>query len=61
MAFAAAVLASRGKVSDVELVRVREAGFGNEEITEIVAHVPLIASRLLLPGLSPDLTPLQCR
>jgi uncharacterized peroxidase-related enzyme len=41
LAFAAAVLASRGRVSEAEMARVRAAGFSDEEITEIVAHVAL--------------------
>jgi uncharacterized peroxidase-related enzyme len=39
--FALAVVASRGGVADVELERVRGAGFGDSEIAEIVAHVAL--------------------
>ncbi|MGE3239493.1 MAG: carboxymuconolactone decarboxylase family protein [Pirellulales bacterium] len=39
--FAADVLASRGKVSDQQLAAVREAGFGDGEIVEIVASVVL--------------------
>ena len=39
--FAAAVLDSRGRVLDGELTRVHEAGFDDEEIEEIVAHVAL--------------------
>jgi len=37
--FAKAVLDNHGKVSDAEIALVREAGFGDGEITEIVAHV----------------------
>jgi uncharacterized peroxidase-related enzyme len=39
--FAAAVLHGRGRVTDKELQRVRAAGFDDEEITEIIAHVAL--------------------
>jgi uncharacterized peroxidase-related enzyme len=39
--FALAVVASRGGVEDAELERVRGAGFGDDEIAEIVAHVAL--------------------
>lgn len=39
--FAKAVLEQRGRVTDGELALVREAGFGDGEITEIVAHVAL--------------------
>lgn len=39
--FAAAVLDSRGRVMDRELASVRKAGFDNEEIGEIIAHVAL--------------------
>lgn len=39
--FAKAVLEKRGQVADEEIVLVREAGFGDGEITEIVAHVAL--------------------
>ena len=41
--FALAVVASRGGVGDAELERVRGAGFGDGEISEIVAHVALNA------------------
>ncbi len=37
--FASSVLESRGKVGDEELQAVREAGFGDTEIVEIVASV----------------------
>ena len=37
--FASAVLESRGKVGDEELQAVRQAGFGDTEIVEIVASV----------------------
>lgn len=39
--FASAVLDTRGKVSDDEVQAVREAGFGDTEIVEIVASVVL--------------------
>lgn len=39
--FAEAVLESRGKVSDQQLAAVREVGFGDGEIVEIVASVVL--------------------
>lgn len=39
--FATQVVAQRGKVSDGELVAVRDAGFSDAEILEIVAHVAL--------------------
>lgn len=39
--FAAAILEGRGEVSDDEFTRVRQAGFGDAEIAEIVAHVAL--------------------
>lgn len=39
--FAHHVLASRGKVSNQQLAAVREAGYGDTEITEIVASVVL--------------------
>jgi alkylhydroperoxidase family enzyme len=39
--FAAGVLESRGKVSDQQITAVREAGFGDGEIVEIVASVVL--------------------
>jgi uncharacterized peroxidase-related enzyme len=41
LAFARAILDRRGDVSDVDLRAVREAGHGDAEITEIVAHVAL--------------------
>lgn len=41
--FAAAVLKRRGGVGDHEFVRVRNAGFSDAEITEIIAHVALNA------------------
>ena len=41
LAFANDVLESRGKVSDQQLAAVREAGFGDGEIVEIVASVVL--------------------
>lgn len=37
--FARIIVANRGRVSDAELARVRAAGFGDAEITEIVATV----------------------
>ena len=39
--FARAVLETRGSVGDDEVRAVREAGFGDREISEIVAHVAL--------------------
>ena len=39
--FAKVVLEKRGQVSDGEIALVREAGFGDGEIAEIVAHVAL--------------------
>jgi AhpD family alkylhydroperoxidase len=39
--FARAVVERRGGVSDQELARVREAGFTDGKITEIIAHVAL--------------------
>ena len=39
--FARAILERRGAVTDRELARVRAAGFGDGEITEIIAHVGL--------------------
>lgn len=41
LAFANDVMESRGKVSDRQLAAVREAGFGDTEIVEIVASVVL--------------------
>ncbi|OGL08836.1 MAG: peroxidase [Candidatus Rokubacteria bacterium RIFCSPLOWO2_02_FULL_73_56] len=41
LAFARAILDRRGDVSDVDLRAVREAGHGDAEIAEIVAHVAL--------------------
>ena len=41
LAFANDVLESRGKVSDQQLAAVRDAGFGDAEIVEIVASVVL--------------------
>lgn len=41
LAFANDLLESRGKVSDQQLASVREAGFGDGEIVEIVASVVL--------------------
>ncbi|MFO0903183.1 MAG: carboxymuconolactone decarboxylase family protein [Pirellulales bacterium] len=41
LTFAHHVLESRGKVSDLQLAAVREAGFGDAEIVEIVASVVL--------------------
>ncbi|MEQ9410201.1 MAG: peroxidase-related enzyme [Fuerstiella sp.] len=38
---AVAVLRSRGRVDDAELDAFRSAGFGDEAITEVVAHVAL--------------------
>ncbi len=39
LAFAKAIVASRGFVSDADLSRVREAGLGEEEIVEVLAVV----------------------
>ncbi|MEQ9813296.1 MAG: carboxymuconolactone decarboxylase family protein [Azospirillaceae bacterium] len=41
LAFARRVLETRGKVADSDLATVREAGFDDEEIVEIVGHVVL--------------------
>jgi alkylhydroperoxidase family enzyme len=41
LAFASDVLESRGKVSNQQLTAVRDAGFGDSEIVEIVASVVL--------------------
>jgi uncharacterized peroxidase-related enzyme len=41
LSFAVAVFDGRGQVTDGELSRVRSAGFDNEEIGEIIAHVAL--------------------
>lgn len=41
LAFASDVLESRGKVSDLQLADVRDAGFDDDEIVEIVASVVL--------------------
>src|SRR3989338_364777 len=41
LAFARAILDRRGDVSDADLRAVREAGYGDAEIAEIVAHVAL--------------------
>ena len=41
LAFARAILDRRGDVSDAALHAVREAGYGDGEIAEIVAHVAL--------------------
>lgn len=41
LAFANDVLESRGKVSDQQLASVRDAGFGDAEVVEIVASVVL--------------------
>ncbi len=39
--FSREILSSRGQVSDAALAHVRQAGFNDAEITEIVAHVAL--------------------
>jgi len=39
--FADAVLRSRGRVDDAQLEAFRAAGFGDEAVTEVVAHVAL--------------------
>ena len=41
LAFARAILDRRGDVSDADLHAIREAGHGDGEIAEIVAHVAL--------------------
>lgn len=41
LAFAHSVLESRGKVSNLQLAAIREAGYGDAEIVEIVASVVL--------------------
>jgi uncharacterized peroxidase-related enzyme len=41
LAFAQAVLNNRGRVASTDFDRVREAGFGDGEIAEIIAHVAL--------------------
>lgn len=41
LTFAESVLENRGKVSDEQIAAVREAGFGDEEIVEVVASVAL--------------------
>lgn len=42
--FAKAIVTERGAVSDQDFVRVREAGYSDEEIMEIVANVALITA-----------------
>jgi len=39
--FALAIIAHRGDVGDQDLARVRAAGFGDDEVAEIIAHVAL--------------------
>ncbi|MFT4112649.1 carboxymuconolactone decarboxylase family protein [Silvibacterium sp.] len=41
LAFAARVLETKGQVSESDLAAVREAGFSDGEIAEIIAHVAL--------------------
>lgn len=41
LAFALQLVEARGQTSDADVARLREAGFGDEEIVEIVAHVAL--------------------
>jgi uncharacterized peroxidase-related enzyme len=41
LAFAQAVLKNRGRVASTDFDRVREAGFGDDDIAEIIAHVAL--------------------
>src|SRR5262245_21381907 len=41
LAFARALVERGGDVTDVDLTRVREAGWSNAEVAEIVAHVAL--------------------
>ncbi|QDT69807.1 Carboxymuconolactone decarboxylase family protein [Planctomycetes bacterium MalM25] len=41
--FASAVLESRGRVSDADLEAFRDAGFGDNAVAEVVAHVALNA------------------
>ena len=39
--FARTVLEKRGVIEDADIAAVREAGFGDAEIAEVVAHVAL--------------------
>jgi len=39
--FAARVVDTRGRVSDADVKTVRDAGYGDEQIVEIIAHVAL--------------------
>jgi len=41
LAFALTVVDARGQVSDADVARLREVGFSDEEIVEILAHVAL--------------------
>ena len=41
LTFAHAIIDKRGRVTDAELNAVRDAGYGNAEIVEIVAHVAM--------------------
>jgi len=41
LAFALKVLAGKGQVTDADFEAVRQAGFGDDEIAEIIAHVAL--------------------
>lgn len=41
LGFASKIISERGSVSDEDLREIRSAGFGDKEITEIVAHVAL--------------------
>ena len=39
--FAKSVVTKRGVVEDADITAVRDAGYGNAEIAEVVAHVAL--------------------
>ena len=41
LGFARALVEGRGAVTDADVARVREAGWGGSEVAEIVAHVAL--------------------
>ncbi|MGD9810231.1 MAG: carboxymuconolactone decarboxylase family protein [Sphingobium sp.] len=39
--FATAIVADRGHVADIQIAEIREAGFSDGEIAEIIAHVAM--------------------
>ena len=62
--FARRIVATRGRIADADLARVRRAGFDDAAITELVVHVGLqqLANTFnLVAATEPDFPPVESR